>query len=95
MNDIKAAKELIELAGVVDGTASSRVAAAAPSIRFMMMIQSRIEGLATDLGRWTQWSGDEISDLELGKDMDALRQHLDNASGRCSTCIQELRRINK
>jgi len=46
---------------------------------------------AEELINWTQA---EISDAQLGRDMDALRQHLDNAAGRCSTCIHDVRRLH-
>jgi hypothetical protein len=66
------------------------------SIVNMMKIQTRLNEIYYDLQRLSGlsgWTDEELASRELGRDMDALRQHIDNASGRCSTVIQVLRRI--
>jgi hypothetical protein len=84
-----APRELLDVAKALLGKTSSTK----PSIEFMMKFQNSIEELLGDLRRMPQWSDEEVLDHKLGKDMDALRQHLDNASGRCSECIRRLREI--
>lgn len=43
----------------------------------------------------TLWEPSDINDEALGKDLTALEQHLDNAQGRLSTVIEDLRRIKR
>ena len=57
-------------------------------MHLMILAIEHAEGLIN----WTQA---EISDAQLGRDMDALRQHLQNAAGRCNSCIGDVRLINR
>ena len=63
------------------------------SILYMAGIQARLNEIYYDLQRLS-WTDAEIQSRELGRDMDALRQHVDNAAGRCSTVIRVLKRID-
>ena len=64
----------------------------------LVVVQRKIEDIKRDFDNLA-WSGiDSINaeadgGIKIGKDCDAIWQHLDNASGRTSTLIDELRRI--
>jgi hypothetical protein len=50
----------------------------------MKAIIRKLNGIDADLQRLDGWSPSELGDRQLGGDLEALRQHVDNAIGRCS-----------
>lgn len=64
-------------------------------IETMLRIARMIAEAKHETERLTGWTQADLRDERLGKDLDALRQHLDNAHGRCSTVIDDLRRTQR
>ena len=78
-------------------TATATIATATPTAASTTEILTRMQEMILAIKhaeRLINWTQAEISDAQLGRDMDALRQHLDNAAGRCSTCIHDVRRLH-
>jgi uncharacterized cysteine cluster protein YcgN (CxxCxxCC family) len=63
------------------------------SVERLAMVAALVDHAQWVLRRIT-WTPAECADRQLGEDMDALRDHLDKATGRTSTVMQQLRRIN-
>lgn len=63
------------------------------SIERVLKIQAALNELVYEMDRMDGWTDKECADRVLSEDMDALRKHIDNAAGRASTIIHDLRRI--
>jgi len=65
------------------------------SVETMLRVSEMLAETKHEIIRCKGWTAAEIADNQLCRDMDALRELLEQAHGRTSTIIQELRRLTK
>jgi len=78
----KIASDLVRLAKVI--SASEK-----PYTFFRVLVSTLDENLK-DFDA-LEWSDEQLNDEELGKDVDALKEHIDSAIGRASKIVRRLK----